>query len=694
MYISNVFIRNFKSLKSVSFALNEGKNVIVGKNNSGKSNIITSLDILFGSKNPNYIEFDDSSYHTYKQIDTDSGEIAEKVADYFYIHAELKGDNINHDEILKIKKKVSFSKIGSPKNILHKDSHFVDFDFFSNLDELDNSEHIVSLPENYNRKTQWFNKDEVITLLTSSKKIIVFFCKQRLSGASGYGLIIVDKNNACWISHFMRNEIRNALLTTAIIPAFRTPKDELRLVHYSWYGKLIKSLWNSGKEKVEEEIQIKSDEIKKLADKVFEDSTLEIRNLLKNAISHKSVSFKLLSNQKNEIYKNIQIHIDDGIDRPIDQKGSGIQSAIIISLFTSYCTNFHQSSSLLVTEEPELFLHPQARRVISGEFGKYLNGSNKSQLIVSTHSTEFVKNVPISNIVIASKITESNETCVKQISYDDNLTKEEVQKIVKFIWSKNTEIFFADKVILVEGGEEYLIPNILDCLAKSNQFLDYKNISVARVDGKGNFITYAKILDRLNIPWVILGDLDCFDDIVLPLMEHLKLDTTLLKSIKEKSTNQVSYKKIKKEVIKNTDSRDGHNLARLFKDLKNQEIQIDDPELIEFIDYLENRFSKSSFSELISNDDDASKEFASLQSMLRENNIFILDNGAIESYYTEEAKDLPVKGKDNRALEIATIISKNPEQLTTLLKDIDVFIELLKNLNNQEPDYVLSDENQ
>lgn len=657
-------------------------------NNSGKSNIITSLDILFGSKNPNYIEFDESSFHTYKKLDTETGEIEENTADYFYVHAELKGDNINEQEINKIKKSVSFSRILNPNEILNKDSGFIDFEFFTNLDELDNSEHIAELPDCYNKKTKWFKKEGVLELLTSAKKIIVFFCKQRNKDASGYGMIIIDPHKHCWISHFMRNEIRNSLLTTAIIPAFRTPKDELRLVHYSWYGKLIKSLWNSGKGEVEERIYKKSKEIKELADQVFEDSTLEIRNLLKNAISHKSVSFKLLPNQKNDIYKNVQIHVDDGIDRPLDQKGSGIQSAIIISLFTSFCSHFHQSSSLLVTEEPELFLHPQARRVISGEFEKYLNGSDKSQLIISTHSTEFVKNVPISNIVIASKITESNETSVKQLSYDEKLKKEDVQKIVKFIWSKNTEIFFADKVVLVEGGEEYLIPSILDCLSGTNQFLDYRNISVARVDGKGNFLTYTKILDRLNIPWVILGDLDCFDDVVQSIMDYLQLDATILNFIKEKATNTVAYKKLKKEVVKNTDSRDGHNLARLFTNLKNKEIQIDDPELIQFIEYLEDRFSKSSFLELITTDEDVSKEFTSLQNYLRSNNVFILDNGAIESYYTDKAKELPVTGKDNRALEIATIISKSPEEITTLLNDLDVFKQLLKTIDTKDDDFV------
>ncbi|MFT5146682.1 MAG: putative ATP-dependent endonuclease of OLD family [Polaribacter sp.] len=687
MYISNVYIKNYKSLKNVNFKLHKGKNVIVGKNNSGKSNIITALDILFGNKNPTYREYDENDYHTYSSVDSGTGEIKENVSDYFYIQAELEGKDFNQEELAKIKKKTSFSVINKPKDVLDKDNGYIDYSFFSNLDELETSDKVSKIPEERDRKVKWFDKTNLISLLENSQKVLVFFCKDRKNDNSGFGIIIVDNDRKCWISHFLRNELKNSIVTTAIIPAFRNPKDELRLVHYTWYGKLIKTLWDNGKDVVEEEINKKSEDIKRLADKVFDGSTTELRELLQKAISHKNVSFKLLPSQKNDIYKNVQIYVDDGIDRPLDKKGSGIQSAIIISLFTTYCRTFHKSSSLLVTEEPELFLHPQARRVISSELEKYLGDCDSNQLIVSTHSIEFLKNTPIQNVIVANKLSETNETIVTQISYDAELTKEETNKIIRFIWSKNTEIFFSDKVLLVEGGEEYLLPSIFDKILNKKQVLDYENASIARVDGKGNFLTYIKILDRFKIPWLILGDLDCYDDVLRDLMKYTELDISKLEYIKSLFTKTVSFKKIKKEVIKNSTSNDGYILADLFSKIKKEEISINDPSVISFITYLEERFSKSNFQEELSKESELLTEFNLLQKELQSNNIYILPKGAIESYYTEQANNIDAKGKDNKALEVANEISLPENTLGDYINDYSLFEDILKKLTTPDIAY-------
>jgi AAA15 family ATPase/GTPase len=50
MYISKISIKNFRSIKQTEFTLIKGKNVIIGKNNSGKSNILKAIDLVLGKK--------------------------------------------------------------------------------------------------------------------------------------------------------------------------------------------------------------------------------------------------------------------------------------------------------------------------------------------------------------------------------------------------------------------------------------------------------------------------------------------------------------------------------------------------------------------------------------------------------------------------------------------------------------------
>jgi predicted ATP-dependent endonuclease of OLD family len=48
MFISKLFVQNFRSLRQATIRFEKGKNVIVGKNNYGKSNIVKAIEVLIG----------------------------------------------------------------------------------------------------------------------------------------------------------------------------------------------------------------------------------------------------------------------------------------------------------------------------------------------------------------------------------------------------------------------------------------------------------------------------------------------------------------------------------------------------------------------------------------------------------------------------------------------------------------------
>lgn len=587
MYISKFSAFNYRSLKQVTVRLENGKNVIVGKNNSGKSNILKGIEILVGEKFPSYQNITDNDYYTYEHIDYDTGEIKEIIAEHFYLDAELTGRDFDEDLIRSIKKKTAFSKVKNTTDLYSKQTDgtvIINFDFFESLDELEQRSEIEVLGQNrggYEIKVDWKTPDALITFLKDAKLIKLFFCKSRLDDEkNGFGIICIDSLNGFWVSHFLSKKLRDSLITTTIISALRSQKEDLRLVHYTWFGKLIMGLWESQKntkhptidKTYEELIKDKSLEIKQFVDAVFDKDTKEIRKLLEGAIAHKSVSFKFLNDTKNELYKNVQLFVNDGIDRPLYEKGTGIQSALIISLFSLYCNNFHNNSSLLIAEEPELFLHPQARRVISAELDKFLVGSKEQprQLIISTHSTEYLRNVDPYNIIRVFKDDKQNCSIAKQLNTE--ISSQITTELKRFLWSNNTELFFADKVVLVEGGEVYLIPSVVDKVSSSFQLLDYLNITVTRVNGKGSFLTYIKMLQSFAIDFMVLGDLDCFKDEVPKIIKHLNLSSIEknIESIKQAiSKMPISFDKID-ERIKGIDKNyDAQVIQSLFEKFAN-----------------------------------------------------------------------------------------------------------------------------
>ncbi|WP_457623018.1 AAA family ATPase, partial [Persephonella sp.] len=58
MYLSRLIISNYRSIKFLDLAFSPTKNVIIGHNNAGKSNIIKALNIILGEQTPDYKKYE------------------------------------------------------------------------------------------------------------------------------------------------------------------------------------------------------------------------------------------------------------------------------------------------------------------------------------------------------------------------------------------------------------------------------------------------------------------------------------------------------------------------------------------------------------------------------------------------------------------------------------------------------------
>jgi hypothetical protein len=570
------------------------------------------------------------------------------------------------------------------------DEIVINYDLFQNMDDLDNRPEIDFIAPSSNKKSNWKKPQELISFIRTASLLKVFFCRSRLDEEkSGFGIILKDIEGNLWLTGFISKKLRDSLLTTTVISALRSHKDELRLAHYTWFGKLVAGIWNKNKVIVDQtsgksyEMLIKESAgyIKSQVDTLFAQDTLSIRKLLEGAIAHKAISFKLLDDGKNELYKNVQVFVNDGIDRPIHEKGTGIQSAVIIALFSLYCNDFHTNSSLLIAEEPELYLHPQARRVISAELNKFLKGSEtqERQLIISTHSTEYLKNIDPLNITRVFKDDMGNCSVAKQIDTETSgLISLELKR---FLWANNSELFFADKCILVEGGEVFLIAAIVDKVKKADQLLDYENISVVRVNGKGSFLIYLKMLDCFGISYMVLGDLDCFKDEVRKLVDHLKItelrpEVLALKKIF--NDMDVDYAAIAGRLKDVAENFDAMQLFQLFSAFEKGEIASDDPVLLETLKFVQSRYTKGDRLKEIDTKFGLDK-FNTLLKALRDKGLFIWSKGQLEDYYTPATHQL-VGSKDVKALRLSYALQDKESKIENYLHNLPEIEELCNHI--------------
>lgn len=507
MIITKLRINNYKSIEDMALEFVKGKNIIVGQNNSGKSNIISAINLVIGEKWPSK-RYEDNFYYQ----DSDSFTISLQLSECSEFDTNYLENYGKKTALCKLTPDLEYLKM-SPDEI----------------DELG-----IAI------KTDWVLSTDLISLIENAKNMYITLHSKKGEDAI-YTLSMILEDGYLYKFKYFSQELLTSFITSAIIPSERNIKNELAVNNYSWYGKLIKKVWQEMSDEDKEKLNENNTNLSQVTNSIFEGLTSELGDSVKDAIPYNKLEFKLIQDTKTDYYKGIKILLDNGYYSLLDDKGSGIKSLIIIELFKLYCKKYHKFSSCLIVEEPEVFLHPQARSVLSKKIDQFLL-ENSNQTIVTTHSEQFLSNFDIKQLTFINK--EDNKS-VKYKIIDSDFTERDFQKMNIITKTDNAEMYFANSVILVEGGEKYIIRKLID-LYKDELFLDYNNCSLIKVGGKSYFGIYKKMLEKLGKKVYIIGDYDNLKEEIneyLPqtLLEKLntiKSVTGGLKAFSEYSTEQ------------------------------------------------------------------------------------------------------------------------------------------------------------
>lgn len=436
MLLSEVYIKNYRSIEELK--LNLGKcSIIVGKNNSGKSNILKAIDLVLGEK--------------------------------YYIKL-TKNDFYNRDENREIIIRLTF------RNFM--------------------PEELKKIEENIKFKVQvdseWFSPDDIKRFLRHENKITMEIralpnqnSKKIFFGGIPY--------------KYFSNELKDSIVGTLYIPAVRDPSNILKVTEYSFLNKLLNIMYKQAdsvqKKALEDALSKATEKCKEMFD-IYEQ---DLDRITKSIIEHNGLKFAMLPSDSNSLYKKLELLLDDGVETELEFKGSGIQSVVIISLFKLY-SDLKAGNALLLIEEPESFLHPQANRHMAKILHEFCIKDNM-QLIIATHSPNYLQSSNVKDIILLDKKElKTKSTQIDGISDETKLKRE--------LNVSNLELFFADKVILVEGEtEKILLPAIAKQISKRYDF-DKMNYSIIEVGSKANLDIFIELLTKFNIPWISLLDKD------------------------------------------------------------------------------------------------------------------------------------------------------------------------------------------
>ncbi len=232
------------------------------------------------------------------------------------------------------------------------------------------------------------------------------------------------------------------------------------------------------------------------------------------------VDIEVSSPDIESVFKaNTQVWVDDGVRTDIKRKGHGLQRALTVALIqvvakraiAAAANNGNEAegarkvsnSRYFIFEEPELYLHPQAQRSL---FDSFVNLSESgSQVILCTHSSGLIDVERYKSIYITTKETGSDETTVKQCV--DDLFEGDAKKDFNLSYWINPdrgELFFASKVVLLEGATE---KTVFPLLAKEIGVFRY-DYTLIDCGSKDNIPLYVKLLNKFKIPYVAVYDRD------------------------------------------------------------------------------------------------------------------------------------------------------------------------------------------
>lgn len=483
MKITKIYIKNFRSIEEIEICPKSFM-CLVGENNTGKSNILKAIEFVLGERYPTTI--------TKENIYSNNEDLEVRIDIYFDLTREEK------EEVQKYRGQYTAGNIIGIR--FHKKSK--EQEQQSSVESQSDRYRLRLLTDSQIPK----NKEEYIK--TEIKQIL--------------GITYVEANR----------DIRRHLgysspytFMSKLANKFEQELDRMQAEAEASDSKGLKAEIQETFKKVEDQFK----QVEKF--KNFDDSLqVYFEEHLPESASEKHYDISVNFRAYNPIhyFKSLSlIPKDGGKEIDLDQLGDGLKTILLLSYFKAYAEAF-KNSSILMIEEPEIYLHPQLRRHIFDMFQDLSKAG--VQVFFTTHSPDFLDVSNFENITIVKK--NDGKTLVQQavckdinagtgndlLTYikqymvnqgiQDTPTKESVQERLRlFFRLEQNEAFFAKKVVLAEGETEFFaLPIFANAMGYS---LNKEGVTIVNCGTKYQIACFYYLLNKcFKIPTYVIFDGD------------------------------------------------------------------------------------------------------------------------------------------------------------------------------------------
>lgn len=478
MQLKKLHLENFRGYKSCDIDFSENINLIIGKNDVGKSSIMDALEIFFNGE------------------DKGSG-----------VKAEVSDCNIYDSE--KTMSITSFFELDDDKIVYIDSSHSTDL----------RREHLLNRDKLLEIKKEWNCTGN--TLSAASLKVYIncfypsvsekpFILLKRKELQKEIELVeeLIEGSINKSINSIMRHALLNHFVDEdTVFTNLSIEIKKLETEEKDIWGKLKNNLpmfflFQSDRANSDSDVEVQNP--MKIATKKalseIEEKLEEVKKYVETTVSEiGKATIEKLKDFDGNIAKDLETNMklknwdslfsfdltsDNGI--PLNKRGSGVRRLILLSYFRAEAERVSSESSqkniIYAIEEPETSQHPDYQKMILDSFN-IIAKDKKHQVFITTHTPDIAKLVKPSEIIFIKKVNEN-----PVIVIDKKIKIKEISETLGILPTLNSRV-----VICVEGRHD------VNFLRTINQYVpELKNI----IDFEEEKISIIPLSGSRLIDWI------------------------------------------------------------------------------------------------------------------------------------------------------------------------------------------------
>lgn len=521
MKLSKIKIHNYRLLIDAELDVDEKTTLIVGRNNTAKT---SCLDFIYKVINNHPLTYNDYPLSKRKELHNFIAEFMSHTITYEKLCEQIP--------VMSIEFWVDYS-LDAPDSHLGALSPFI-----IDVDE-DITTAIILVENKFKISAEGLQTLLEPCLLSNSKEYDLAEARDIITTnfSKLFNTVIYAVNPKDTTNRQMKSQSELLeLFPLFSIPAERTlGEDDSKKANS--LTELISSFFDVEEEDLDGSI---ADEVKNLR-KIIADTNKTVQkqsNDLLSSVVNSAIGFGYPNEEEMELSVETQLKIDDQIKNqtiltyksktesetlPNSYNGLGYKNLIKIEfLLAAFAKKIKTVGTacipLLFIEEPESHMHPQMQQ----NFANYLESfiakitSVHIQTFLTSHSAHIANTICFSKIRYAQKT--SSGVIYKNLNEFVKEQPENIEFIRKYLTLNRCDLFFADKVILIEGASErLLLPDMIEKCEKAGLFnlrtykLPAQYYTLMEVGGAYAY-KFIPFINFLGIPCLILTDIDSVCD--------------------------------------------------------------------------------------------------------------------------------------------------------------------------------------